>query len=185
MEFVVIFGPPAVGKMTVGLELEKLTGYKLFHNHVTFELVYNFFDVKNPSFWQLVREFRNRIFEEMSKSDIKGLIFTYVWALDQESDRAQIENYCKRLNKNIDEVIFVELYADQKTRLNRNKSELRLKIKKSKNNFEQSETSLIECDEKYKLNSNNDFEFPKNHLKFDNTNLKPNEVAKVIYDKIM
>jgi adenylate kinase family enzyme len=32
MHLVVIFGPPAVGKMTVGHELTKLTGYKLFHN---------------------------------------------------------------------------------------------------------------------------------------------------------
>jgi hypothetical protein len=30
----IIFGPPAVGKMTVGLELERLTGFRLFHNHM-------------------------------------------------------------------------------------------------------------------------------------------------------
>jgi tRNA A37 N6-isopentenylltransferase MiaA len=30
MKFIVIIGPAAVGKMTVGLELEKLTGLKLF-----------------------------------------------------------------------------------------------------------------------------------------------------------
>ena len=45
MKFVVIFGPPAVGKMTVGQELAKLTGLKLFHNHMTIELVLNFFDL--------------------------------------------------------------------------------------------------------------------------------------------
>jgi hypothetical protein len=32
---VIIFGPPAVGKMTVGLELERLTGFRLLHNHMT------------------------------------------------------------------------------------------------------------------------------------------------------
>jgi hypothetical protein len=30
---VIVFGPPAVGKMTVGLELERLTGFRLFHRH--------------------------------------------------------------------------------------------------------------------------------------------------------
>ena len=34
---VIIFGPPAVGKMTVGSKLSKLTGLKLFHNHMTIE----------------------------------------------------------------------------------------------------------------------------------------------------
>ena len=50
MKLVVIFGPPAVGKMTVGFELAKLTGLKLFHNHLTIELVLNFFDFSTPQF---------------------------------------------------------------------------------------------------------------------------------------
>lgn len=37
MHLVVIFGPPAVGKMTVGHEPAKLTGFKLFHNHMSVE----------------------------------------------------------------------------------------------------------------------------------------------------
>ncbi|MCH7663235.1 MAG: shikimate kinase, partial [Chloroflexi bacterium] len=43
MKFIILFGPLAVGKMTVGQELEKLTGLKLFHNHLTIELVLPFF----------------------------------------------------------------------------------------------------------------------------------------------
>jgi len=35
MELVVVFGPPAVGKMTVGREICLLTGFKFFHNHTT------------------------------------------------------------------------------------------------------------------------------------------------------
>ncbi len=38
MKFVLLFGPQAVGKMTIGYELEKLTGLKLFHNHMTLEI---------------------------------------------------------------------------------------------------------------------------------------------------
>ena len=45
MKFVILFGPLAVGKMTVGQELEKITGLKLFHNHMTIELVLPFFDM--------------------------------------------------------------------------------------------------------------------------------------------
>ena len=36
-KFILIIGPQAVGKMTVGQELAKMTGYKLFYNHMTIE----------------------------------------------------------------------------------------------------------------------------------------------------
>ena len=35
---VIILGPHAVGKMTVGQELAKITGLRLFHNHMSIEL---------------------------------------------------------------------------------------------------------------------------------------------------
>ncbi len=94
MNLLIIFGPPAVGKMTVGLELQTLTGMRLFHNHMTIDLVLNFFDFGHPQFKTLVGEFRRRIFEEVAISDLAGLIFTYVWALDHESDKAFIEQSC-------------------------------------------------------------------------------------------
>ncbi|KAA1807131.1 hypothetical protein FXB61_003723 [Bacillus cereus] len=42
MKLILIFGPQAVGKMTVGQELATLTGLKLFHNHMTIDLVSQF-----------------------------------------------------------------------------------------------------------------------------------------------
>jgi len=33
MHLVMLFGPPAAGKMTVGAEIARPTGYKLFHTH--------------------------------------------------------------------------------------------------------------------------------------------------------
>jgi hypothetical protein len=48
MKFILITGPQAVGKMTVGQELEKITGLKLFHNHMSIELVLNFFGYETP-----------------------------------------------------------------------------------------------------------------------------------------
>ncbi len=67
--FILIFGPPAVGKMTVGFALAKRTGLKLFHNHMTIELVLNFFGWGDPHF-RLSGEFRRRIFEEVASSDL-------------------------------------------------------------------------------------------------------------------
>ena len=38
MKLVIIFGSLAVGKMTVGQELAKITDHKLFHNPMPLEL---------------------------------------------------------------------------------------------------------------------------------------------------
>ena len=91
MTLVVIFGPPAVGKMTVGLELQRLTGLRLFHNHMTIDPVLPFFPFGSAAFSRLVREFRRRIFEEVAASDLPGLIFTYVWALDEPGDKEYLD----------------------------------------------------------------------------------------------
>ena len=44
MNFYMLIGPQAVGKMTVGQALSKKTGAKLFYNHMTIDLVDCFFD---------------------------------------------------------------------------------------------------------------------------------------------
>ena len=64
MNFVVIFGPPAVRKMTVGYELAKLTGMKVFHNHMTIDLILEFFPYGHEKFTTLVSEFRQRILKK-------------------------------------------------------------------------------------------------------------------------
>ena len=84
MKLVIICGPHAVGKMTVGQELAKITDLKLFHNHMTIDLVANFFSYGTPQGKRLVRLFRKEIFEEVCKSDMYGLIFTYMWDFDYQ-----------------------------------------------------------------------------------------------------
>lgn len=76
----------AVGKMTVGQELAKITDLKLFHNHMTIELVSNFFSYGSSEGKRLVHLFRKEIFEAVAKSDLEGMIFTYVWAFDYKWD---------------------------------------------------------------------------------------------------
>jgi hypothetical protein len=86
MKLVVLFGPQAVGKMTVGHELEKITGLKLFHNHMTIELVNPFFSYSTKTGKRLVELFINEIFKEVAKSDMEGLIFTFIWAFNKQDD---------------------------------------------------------------------------------------------------
>lgn len=54
MELVVIYGAPGVGKLTVARELARKTGYKLFHNHLTVDLVKSLFDFE-VGVWQAAR----------------------------------------------------------------------------------------------------------------------------------
>ncbi|GIN87351.1 hypothetical protein J6TS2_37370 [Heyndrickxia sporothermodurans] len=132
MKFVLIFGPQAVGKMTVGQELEKLTELKLFHNHMTIDLVNPFFDYSTKEGKRLVSLFREEIFKEVAKSSLYGLIFTYVWAFDLKSEWDYINRVCQIFESNGGTVYFVELEADINERLERNKSPNRLKHKPTK-----------------------------------------------------
>ncbi|MGY8985506.1 MAG: hypothetical protein ACKVIX_02590 [Sphingomonadales bacterium] len=183
MKFILIFGPLAVGKMTVGQELEKLTGLKLFHNHMTIEMVLPFFDMKSESFKKLVRSFRLQMFEEVAKSDLDGLIFTYVWELNQKSDCHFIENIATIFEKQGHEMCYVELAADVAERMTRNKSPNRLKHKPSKNDFAASERELLETDKKHIVNSERDEFKQKNHIKIDNTDISADIVAKMIKER--
>jgi len=182
MNFVVIFGPPAVGKMTVGYELAKLTGMKVFHNHMTIDLVLEFFPYGSAKFNTLVSEFRQRILEEVAASDLPGLIFTFVWALDQTGDKEQIDSYSQIFERQGADVYFVELEADLDERLERNKSEFRLSKKSSKRDTSRSERNLLSTEEQYKMNTNGDFFYKKNYVKINNTNLTPEETAQKIVD---
>ncbi|MCC6453313.1 MAG: AAA family ATPase [Caldilineaceae bacterium] len=116
MNFIIIFGPPAVGKMTVGHALSQLTSYKLFHNHMTIELVLNFFPF-SPQFYRLVSDFRRRVFEEAAVSDLPCLICTIVWSLDDPGDKEQIDSYAAIFRQSGGDVYFVELRASQEERI--------------------------------------------------------------------
>lgn len=176
MKLIIIFGPPAVGKMTVGRELSKFTDLKLFHNHMSLELVNNFYDFGTSDFRRLSREIRFSIFRSVAASDLKGLIFTYVWQIDAESDMDYIKSIVEIFEANDAEVFYVELQADLSERLKRNRGEDRLAAKPSKRNIEFSEKNLLEC-ENLKLNTDKDDLKELEILKIDNTHLSAEDVA--------
>jgi|SRR5690554_196375 len=173
MKIIIIFGNSAVGKMTVGQELTKITNLKLFHNHMMIEPV---LDVFGKFDVDVINKLRRVVFEEFVKTDLEGLIFTYMWGLDREEDW----DYIKSVTDLFTDSYYVELVTTLEERLKRNKTENRLKHKPSKRNIEESETRVKKYDQYYRLESY-EGEIPfKNYLKIDNTNLEPNEVAEII-----
>lgn len=183
MHLVILFGPPAVGKMTVGYALERRTGLRLFHNHMTIDPVLRFFEFGSPPFRRLVGEFRTRIFEEVAASDLPGMVFTYVWALDEPEDRAFVDHVSGIFRARGAEVCYVELAATREERLRRNETELRLAEKPSKRDVERSRRGLLELDERYRMNSDGDFPYPDRHLRIDNTDLDPDVVARRVVER--
>lgn len=183
MKFVHVFGPQAVGKMTVGQELAKITDLKLFHNHMTIDLVNHFFDYSSKEGKRLVSLFRQEIFEEVSKSDLYGMIFTFVWMFDMKSDWDYVERLSQLFESRGGTVYYVELEADLEERLERNKTPNRLEHKPKKRDIAWSENDLRSTMEKHRLNSlDGEIKFP-NYIKINNTNLSAEEVAKIIKDK--
>lgn len=182
MDLIIICGPPASGKMTVGQELQKLTGYKLFYNHLSLELVNQFFDFGTPNFRNLDRKIRFDIFEAIAKSDIPGLIFTIVWAFDEEEDAEYIEDIIAVFKGRNPKVCLVELDCEQPERLRRNRTENRLAHKPSKRDLEFSDNLLRNEDNTYRMNTL-EGEYPeKNILKIENTKKTAVEAAKIIMD---
>ena len=180
MDFIVIFGPPAVGKMTVGHALSQRTGMPLFHNHLTIDLVLRFFPYGTPAFERLVGSFRTQIFDEVVESQLPGLIFTYVWALDQPEDKAFIDQAVQIMTRHGGRVCFVELAAAQAVRVERNTTPFRLANKAPKRNLEHSHANLLKADLRYRLNSTGDFFYPGQHLRIANDDLEPETVAEQV-----
>lgn len=179
---VVIFGPPAVGKMTVGLELERLTGLPLFHNHMSVDPILRFFDFGTPAFGRLVGEFRRRLFEEVAASELPGLIFTYVWALNDPRDRVGVDQLTSIFTARDAQTCFVELQATQTERLVRNETPLRLEQKAPKRDLARSRQHLLDADVQYQLNTAGDFFYPDRHLLIENSALTPEVVARRVMD---
>ena len=177
MKLLFMIGNAAVGKMTVGQELAKITGLRLFHNHMTIEPVIKIFGQYNNA---AINRLRQVVFEEFAKTDNYGMIFTYMWAFDQQTDWDYVE-YVKNIFKPYDtEFYYVELVASREVRLERNATENRLLNKASKRNVAVSNQRLIDDDNKYRLESM-DGEIPfENYMKIDNTNLAPDVVAQMI-----
>jgi hypothetical protein len=180
MTLVIIFGPPAVGKMTVGLELERLTGFRLFHNHMTADPVLRLFPFESPAYHRLVPEFRRRIFEEFAATDEAGMIFTFVWVLDDPRDRSLVDGVMQTFGKHGASTYFVELEATQAERLKRNETPLRLAEKWLQRDTAGSRAFLLDADRQYQLNTRGSFFYPEQHLKVNNTALEPAVVAQRI-----
>jgi cytidylate kinase len=76
MDLIFLHGPAAVGKFTVARELAKMTGLRLFHNHLTVDALTAVFDFGTEPFIVLREQIWIAIFREAAKRNV-SLIFTF------------------------------------------------------------------------------------------------------------
>ena len=180
MKLLLLIGDGAVGKMTVGQELMKQTGLRLFHNHMTIEPVLEIFGEFHTD---VILQMREVIFREFAKSDHYGMIHTVMWAFDEPEDWEYMRHVVEIFEKQGAEIYCVELVAPLEVRLQRNETENRLQHKPSKRDLAASRERVIAMDQRHRFVSEPG-EIPfENYMRIDNSDLEPEAVATMIKER--
>ncbi len=118
----------------------------------------------------MVHKIRLDIFEKAAKENISGMVFTYVY--EKDSDDSFVKQVLEKVNSNGGEIIFVQIYCDKETLLERVKEDSRKQFQKVK-----TEKGLLEM-----LNHGDLFSeipFVENNI-IDNTNLTVEETVQKV-----
>lgn len=110
MKLVVVFGPVASGKLTVGRELAARTGLPLFHNHLVVDTVLSVFPFGSPEFVRLRDQFWVATFEAAARSG-RSLVFTF--APEPTVPHDFIARTTARVQRHGGDVALVELRVDR------------------------------------------------------------------------
>ena len=177
MKLLFLFGNSAVGKMTVGQEIMRRTPLRLFHNHMIIEPVLEIFGAFDAA---VIGDLRETVFRRFAASGQYGMIFTYMWAFDQQADWDYIASVREIFAPYDTQFYYAELVAPQSVRLARNRTENRLAHKASKRDLAASDARLLAADREYRCESLPG-EIPfENYLRIDNSALSPEETAERI-----
>jgi len=194
MELVLIIGPSAVGKMTVGRKLSEITQLDLLHNHQTIDLVV---ETTGDYEFPLINELRQTIVAYYAEQYKEGLIMTFRHNFDAEGSYNHILRLINTasniVGRNIGQklrVHVVELYAPQEIRVERNKMRDRIIYKHTKKDVDKSRLDLIKSEENGTYNTSSVDELHKKleiekifgnlsvtYARIDNTAMNPYDLA--------
>jgi hypothetical protein len=168
MKLVFIYGAPGTGKLTVAREVSRLTGLRLFHNHLTVDLAASLFDHGSPEYFDYVRHLRLEAFERAAKANI-DLIFTFWYS---SISGPSVERYRNVIETAGGEVLFTRLHCRPEILEQRVTSPSRQNWKISsvqelRDAFAQYPTSFVDT-------------IPGTQLEIDNSDLEPRVVAEQI-----
>ena len=167
MRLVFLFGLPGSGKLTVAKELSALTGWKLFHNHLTVDLLLAVFPFGCKEFIELRERIWLSVFAAAAASEMPGLIFTF----NPENTVRQgfIEQTLSLISKHSARVEFVEMLCEESALENRLDTPERRVYKK-----------MLSVTDYRELRNRNVFAFPvmpAPQMRVDTTQQSPREAA--------
>ena len=105
-----MFGLPGVGKLTVARELAELTGYRLFHNHLTVDLLLSVFEFGSPEFIELRETIWLSVIEGAADVGLPALIFTF--NPENSVRQAFVDRVVRAVTTRGGKVTFIEVVCD-------------------------------------------------------------------------
>jgi hypothetical protein len=118
---VFLYGPPAVGKLTVAKELAKRRAFRVLHNHVTIDAVATVLPFGTDAFWGVVGRLRRDLVAGAAREGI-DLVYTYVFA---PGDEPHVDAISTAYEEAGGRVTFVRLLASRDELLRRVENESR------------------------------------------------------------
>ncbi len=173
---VCLIGPPAVGKSTVGQELCRRTGLKLFHGHVVADALSPYFPFGTPSFRRLGQTWRRTFLEEAVRAGL-DVVTTMAWRFNQPGDAESIGDWLRPYVDGGGRVLCVELVAPLEVRLARNRTEDRWR---HKNPYWVTDEYIREGDAAHRYDSGGAFPFALPHLRLETAHLSAAAAARRI-----
>jgi len=174
MRLIFLYGLPGVGKLTVARELAELTGFKVFHNHLTVDLVGSVFDFGSEPFVELREMIWLEVFKRSVAENLNGLIFTFAF------DRTVRGDFVEKARDVVEsvggEILFVELCCSTE--------ELEIRIEHPSRQRFGKLSSAVTFRELQASGAFVDPGLPKNHLIVDTTMLSASDSASFIATKL-
>jgi hypothetical protein len=129
VKLVFIYGPPAVGKLTVATELGRITSLAVFDNHLSIDCVLPVFGYGSESLERLSTEIQLLVIEEAARENV-DIIFTFVYG--HPIDVPFVERMCAAVETHGGTMCFVQLICNNEAQEQRVQEEDRARRKKTR-----------------------------------------------------